>query len=79
MKKILSSFWNWLKSLTTLDEKAVDLYDEVKDRAGEVKKEFKDVKKAVKEVYNQSKDITKAVKGSKKRGRKPNKKKTNNS
>ena len=79
MKKILNSFWNWLKSLTTLDEKAVDLYDEVKDRAKEVKKEFKDVKKAAKEVYDQSKDIAKAVKGNKKRGRKPNKKKTNNS
>jgi hypothetical protein len=65
MKKILKSFWNWLKSLTTLDEKAVDLYDEVKDRA--------------KEVKDQSKDIAKAVKGNKKRGRKPNKTKTNNS
>ena len=79
MKKILNSFWNWLKGLTTLDEKAVDLYDEVKDRAEEVKKEFKDVKKAAKEVYDQSKDIAKAVKGKKKRGRKPNKIKTNNS
>ena len=79
MKKILKSFWNWLKSLTTLDEKAVDLYDEVKDRAKEVKKEFKDVKKAAKEVYVQSKDIAKAVKGKKKRGRKPHKSKTNNS
>ena len=41
MKKILKSFWNWLKSLTTLDEKAVDLYDEVKDRAKEVKRNLK--------------------------------------
>ena len=79
MKKILNSFWNWLKSLTTLDEKAVDLYDEVKYRAKEVKKEFKDVKKAAKEVYDQSKDIAKAVKGKKKRGRKPNKTNTINS
>ena len=80
MKKYLKSFWNWLRSLTTIDEKAIELYDEAKDRVEEVKKEFKDVKKAVKEVANQSKDVVGAVKGKKKRGRKPNyKTKTNNS
>ena len=46
----------------------------------EVKKEFVDVKKAAKNVVNQSKDVVDAVKGKKKRGRKPNyKTKTNNS
>ena len=80
MKKILNSFWNWLKSLTTLDEKAVELYGEAKSRAKEVEKEFEDVKKATKNVVNQSKDVVEAVKGKKKRGRKPNyKTKTNNS
>jgi len=80
MNKILKSFWNWLRSLTTVDEKAIELYDEAKDRVEEVKKEIKDVKKAVKEVASQSKDVVSAVKGKKKRGRKPNNKiKTNNS
>ena len=80
MKKYLKSFWNWLKSLTTLDERAVELHGEAKDRLGEVIKELKDVKKAAKNVVNQSKDVVDAVKGNKKRGRKPNyKTKTNNS
>ena len=80
MKKYLKSFWNWLKDLTTLDESAAELYGEAKSRAKEVKKEFDDVKKAAKNVVNQSKDVVGAVKGNKKRGRKPNyKTKTNNS
>lgn len=80
MKKHLKSFWNWLRSLTTLDEQAVKLHGEAKDRLGEVIKELKDVKKAAGNVVNQSKDVVDAVKGKKKRGRKPNyKTKTNNS
>jgi len=80
MKKYLKSFWNWLKNLTTLDERTAELYGEAKSRAKEVKKEIKDVKKAAKNVVNQSKDVVEAVKGKKKRGRKPNyKTKTNNS
>ena len=80
MKKYLKSFWNWLKDLTTLDERTAELYGEAKNRAKEVKKEFDDVKKATKNVVNQSKDVIDAVKGKKKRGRKPNyKTKTNNS
>ena len=80
MKKYLKSFWNWLKDLTTLDERAFELYGEAQSRVNEVKNEFKDVKKAAKNVVNQSKDVVDAVKGKKKRGRKPNyKTKTNNS
>ena len=80
MKKYLKSFWNWLKDLTTWDEKAFELYGEAQSRVNEVKKEFNDVKKATKNVVNQSKDVVEAVKGKKKRGRKPNyKTKTNNS
>ena len=80
MKKYLKSFWNWFKDLTTLDESAAKLYGEAKSRAKEVKKEFDDVKKAAINVVNQSKDVVEAVKGKKKRGRKPNyKTKTNNS
>ena len=80
MKKYLKSFWNWLKDLTTLDESAAELYGEAQSRVNEVKKELVDVKKAAKNVVNQSKDVVEAVKGKKKRGRKPNyKTKTNNS
>ena len=80
MKKYLKSFWNWLKYLTTWDDKALELYGEAQSRVNEVKNEFKDVKKAAKNVVNQSKDVVDAVKGKKKRGRKPNyKTKTNNS
>ena len=80
MKKYLKSFWNWLKDLTTWDEKAFELYGEAQSRVNEVKKEFDDVKKATKNIVNQSKDVIDAVKGKKKRGRKPNyKTKTNNS
>ena len=80
MKKYLKSFWNWLKDLTTWDEKAFELYGEAQSRVNEVKKEFNDVKKATKNVVNQSKDVVEAVRGKKKRGRKPNyKTKTNNS
>jgi len=80
MKKYLKSFWNWLKDLTTLDERATELHSEAKDRLGEVIKELKDVKKAAGNVVDQSKDVVDAVKGKKKRGRKPNNKtKANNS
>jgi len=65
----LTQFWNWLLGKTTLDEKAVEIYDEVKDRAGEMVKEFKDVKKALKNVATQSKDVISASKGKKRRGR----------
>ena len=80
MKKYLKSFWNWIKDLTTWDEKALELYGEAQSRVNEVKSELMDVKKAAKNVVNQSKDVVDAVKGKKKRGRKPNyKTKTNNS
>ena len=65
----LTQFWNWLLNKTTLDEKAVEVYDEVKDRAEEMADEFKDVKKALKNVAAQSKDVIDASKGKKRRGR----------
>ena len=65
----LTQFWNWLLGKTTLDEKAVEVYDEVKDRAEEMADEFKDVKKALKNVATQSKDVINASKGKKRRGR----------
>ena len=65
----LTQFWNWILGKTTLDEKAVEFYDEAKDRAKEMAKEFKDVKKALKNVASQSKDVINASKGKKRRGR----------
>jgi hypothetical protein len=65
----LTQFWNWILGKTTLDEKAVEIYDEVKDRAEEMAEEFKDVKKALKNVAVQSKDVISASKGKKRRGR----------
>jgi hypothetical protein len=72
MEKLMQ-FWNWLRNKTTLDEKAVKVYDEVKDRAKEMADEFKDVKKALKNVAAQSKDVIDASKGKKRRGRPKNK------
>ena len=46
IKSLLKNFWFWLRSKTTLDEKAIDVYEEISDRAKEMKKELKDVKKA---------------------------------
>ena len=62
-------FWNWLLGKTTLDEKFIEVVDEVKDRAKEMSSELKDVKKALKNVVAQSKDVIDASKGKKRRGR----------
>ena len=76
IKSLLKNFWFWLRSKTTLNEKAIDVYEEISDRAKEMKKEFKDVKKAAKNFTSQLKDVGGAAKGKKRRGR-PKKNKTN--
>jgi len=48
---------------------------EVKRRAKRVKKELKDVGAAAKNLASQSKDVVDAVKGKKRKGRKPRRKK----
>tara|TARA_B110000261_G_scaffold157976_1_gene193725 strand:+ start:238 stop:558 length:321 start_codon:yes stop_codon:yes gene_type:complete len=48
-----------------------DSVEEVKRRAKNVKKELKDVKNAAKNLVSQSKDVIDAVKGKKRKGRKP--------
>jgi len=73
IKSLLNKFWFWLRSKTTLDEKAIDVYEEAKSRAKEINKEFKDVKKALKNAANQTKDVVDAAKGKKRRGRKKKK------
>ena len=75
IKSLLNRFWFWLRSKTTLDEKAIDVYKEAKSRAKEINKEFKDVKKAAKNFASQLKDVGEATKGKKRRGRKKKKNK----
>ena len=77
LKKILQGIWNfspkkgweWIWSKTTVDEKAAEIVDEVKERVAVVKEEIKDVKDAVKEVVDQAEDVVEAVKGKRRRGR----------
>ena len=65
---------DFLLNKTTIDEKIVEVAEEVGRRVDNVKEEIKDVGKAVKETINQIDDIGKAAKGEKRKGRKPKKK-----
>lgn len=49
-KEILHIIWGWFRSKTTVDEKAIEVVDEIKVRSVLVKKELKDVVDAVKGV-----------------------------
>jgi enoyl-CoA hydratase/carnithine racemase len=78
IKTKLSLFWNWLLNKTTIDEKIVDVVEDVQEvvqetkrRATRVKEEAADVVAAAKEVVKQSKDVVDAASGNKRRGRKP--------
>ena len=62
LKNLLNALWD----KTTIDE-------ELKSRYDEVVKELADVKTSAKQVVKQSKDVVDAVKGKKRRGRKPKK------
>ena len=55
-------------------EDVKDVAKEVKRRAKNVKKELKDVGSAAKNLASQSKDVVDAVRGKKRKGRKPRKK-----
>ena len=77
MKKYFKKLWNALWDSTTIDEKSKAALKETKSRLKVIKKELVDVKSSFKNVVSQSKDVLDAVKGKKRRGRKPyNKKKT---
>ena len=65
----LKRFWNWLLGKTTIDEKIVDVVEEIKERADRIKEEFDDVKEAISEVADQAEDGIEAAKGKKRRGR----------
>lgn len=70
MKKLIKSFWEWVFSKTTIDEKVIKTAKEVSKRAKAVKQEVEDVANAVKEVGNQAGDVVDAVKGKARKGRK---------
>ena len=69
MKNWLKKTWNWLLGKTTVDEKVVEVVEEVKAdikevraRAAKVVKEAKEVGEAVKKVVKESKDVVDAAK-----------------
>jgi t-SNARE complex subunit (syntaxin) len=69
MKNKLKKLWNWILNLTTLDEKIVELAEEVETRIDRVKEEVADVVQSAKEVGKQIDDVKGAVKGQKRKGR----------
>ena len=69
VKRKIKSFFVWVFSKTTIDEKVIEVAEEISDRAKVVKEELKDVKKALGNVVDQTKDIAGAAKGKKRRGR----------
>jgi len=82
LKSIIKKYWNLLLGQTTIDEKVVETYHDVKDkvedviedvqeRVDAVKTEFNDVKEAVKEVANQAEDVIEAATKKKKRKGRP--------
>ena len=82
LKKLILKLWNWLKDQTEIDEKIEekvddikedfdDVVEEVKRRYNRVKEEIDDVKESASEVIKQADDVSKAVGGSKRKGRKP--------
>ena len=56
-----------------IPDEVEDAVEDVKEVAKEVKRRAKNVKKELKDVVEQSKDVVDAVKGKKRRGRKPKK------
>lgn len=56
----LKRFWNWLLGKTTIDEKIVETYNEVKD---EVQEKIEDVKEYVDNVEAEVQDVVSALKG----------------
>ena len=70
MRKLSERFWDWIMSKTTVDEKAVATYKEIKRRYNLTTAELKDISKAIKEVGNQIGDVPGALKGKGRKGRK---------
>jgi archaellum component FlaC len=82
LKNVVKKYWNLLLGKTTIDEKVVEKYNEVKDKVEDVieevqerveavKEEIQDVKEAVKEVVEQAEDVVEAATATKKRRGRP--------
>ena len=56
----LKRFWNWLLGRTTIDEKIVKTYQDVKE---EVQEKIEDVKEYVDNVVEEVQDVVSAIKG----------------
>ena len=56
----LKRFWNWLLGKTTIDEKIVETYEDVKE---EVQEKIEDVKEYVDNVVAETQDVVSAIKG----------------
>jgi DNA-binding transcriptional regulator GbsR (MarR family) len=69
LKQILQDIWVWFWSKTTVDEKAVEVIKETKQRVKRVKEELQDVKETSEELLSQLKDVGEAAIGSKRKGR----------
>jgi hypothetical protein len=69
-KQYLKDVWILLWSKTEIDEKAVAMIYEVKNRYKLTTKELGDVARAIREVGNQIGDIDDAIKGKARKGRK---------
>tara|TARA_R110000772_G_scaffold188751_1_gene299832 strand:- start:522 stop:734 length:213 start_codon:yes stop_codon:yes gene_type:complete len=67
IKLLFKKYWDLLLSKTTVDEKVIEVHQEVKRRAKRVKEELVDVK-------DELEDVVDAVKGKKRSGRKSKKK-----
>ncbi len=69
-KQYWKDMWKALWNKTTIDEKAIDIVQEIKKRGKLTAQELTDVVDAIKEVGNQLDDIGGAVKGKPRKGRK---------
>jgi transcription termination factor NusB len=56
----LKRFWNWLLGKTTIDEKIIETYQDVKE---EVQEKIEDVKEYVDNVVAETQDVVSAIKG----------------
>jgi len=72
-KQYLKDVWALFWSKTEIDEKAVAMIYEVKNRYKLTTKELSDVARAIREVGNQIGDIDDAIKGKSRKGRKTKK------
>lgn len=65
--KTFTKFWNWLLGKTTIDEKIIDTYEDVKEEVQETIDDVKDyvnnVVDEIEDVVEEAKDVVSAIKG----------------